>query len=429
MSATAYAGERWGSPFLWSVFAALTLLMPWIFESSLSITLLSQIGIAIVACLSYNILLGQGGMLSFGHAVYTGLGSFAAIHALNAWCTGTGGLPVSLVPLLGGLAGMGFAILFGYVTTRNSGAIFAMITLGVGELVFAIALVVPEFFGGEGGVSGNRVVGQAVLGISFGPAVQVYYLIAVYTFVCVGLMYAFTQTPLGRLLNATRDNPERVGFIGYDPQRVRYCAFIIAGFFAGISGGLGALNFEIVNAEVLGPTRSAAYLLFTFLGGTTFFFGPIVGAVLMVLAFALLSVWTKAWLFYLGAAFIWMVTVAPAGIAGLIMENVRLAQYGQLFKLLPSYGLLVLTGGGCVLAFSALVEMTYFQQLESGSGPIMYFLGLPLDTSAPACWLKVLALLALMVLAFVTVRRRFAKLWSTAQQAIEDKRLQAPRVE
>jgi ABC-type branched-subunit amino acid transport system permease subunit len=108
------------------------------------------------------------------------------------------------------------------------------------------------------------------------------------------------RTPLGRMLNAVRDNPERVEFVGYNTQRIRYTAFIIAGFFAGISGGLGALNFEIVTAEVVHAARSGAYLLFTFLGGATFFFGPILGAILMVLAFVLFSEFTKAWLLYLG---------------------------------------------------------------------------------------------------------------------------------
>ena len=250
--------NRWnariGSLRLWALFAALMLVAPKVFNSGLSVTMLSQMGIAIIACLSYNMLLGQGGMLSFGHAVYTGLGAFVAIHALNMY-SGSGVLPVSLVPVVGGFAGMAFAALFGYVTTRKSGTTFAMITLGMAELVFAMSLMVPEFFGGEGGVSGNRMVGSATWGVTFGPATQVYYLIAAYTLVCVVLMYAFTQTPLGRLLNAVRDNPERVEFIGYNPQRVRYTAFIIAGFFAGISGGLGALNFEIVNAEVVGAAR------------------------------------------------------------------------------------------------------------------------------------------------------------------------------
>ena len=164
MSAVTYTGARWGSIWMWLAFALAMLLMPRIFASGLSITLLSQMGIAIIACLSYNILLGQGGMLSFGHAVYTGLGAFVAIHALNAWCVASPAFPVSLVPLVGGVAGMVFAILFGYVTTRKSGTTFAMITLGFAELVFAISLMVPEFFGGEGGVSGNRVVGASVLG-------------------------------------------------------------------------------------------------------------------------------------------------------------------------------------------------------------------------------------------------------------------------
>jgi branched-chain amino acid transport system permease protein len=116
--------NRWnariGSLRLWAVFAAVMLVAPKVFSSGLSITMLSQMGIAIIACLSYNMLLGQGGMLSFGHAVYTGLGAFVAIHALNMY-SGAGVLPVSLVPVVGGLAGMVFAALFGYVTTRKSG--------------------------------------------------------------------------------------------------------------------------------------------------------------------------------------------------------------------------------------------------------------------------------------------------------------------
>ena len=261
---------RW---LIWSLFALVLAAMPLLFNSGLAITVLSQMGIAIIACLSYNMLLGQGGMLSFGHAVYTGLGAFLAMHALNSIGGGLP-LPVSLVPLVGGLAGIGFAVLFGYVSTRKSGTTFAMITMGLGELVFAMSLMVPEFFGGEGGVSGNRVTGQPFLGLTYGPPVQVYYLIAIYTFICVAAMFAFTRTPLGRMLNAVRDNPERVEFVGYNTQRIRYTAFIVAGFFAGISGGLAALNFEIVTAEVVGAGRSGAYLLFTFLGALPSFLAP-----------------------------------------------------------------------------------------------------------------------------------------------------------
>ncbi len=161
-------------------------------------------------------------------------------------------------------------------------------------------------------------------------------------------MFAFTRTPLGRMLNAVRDNPERVEFVGYDTQMVRYISFVIAAFFAGISGGLVALNFEIVTSEVVGAARSGAYLLFTFLGGATFFFGPIIGGILMVLAFVLLSEFTKAWLLYLGLIFLFMVMYAPGGVASLIMMNVRVAAFGFLKRLLPSYGLLADAGAGAV---------------------------------------------------------------------------------
>src|SRR6476469_6821878 len=102
---------------IWIGFAVLLAVLPWIFRSSLALTMLSQMGYLAIICLSYNILLGQGGMLSFGHAVYTGLGAFVAVHAMNRATQGAIMLPVIAVPLVGGLAGMLFAALFGYVTT------------------------------------------------------------------------------------------------------------------------------------------------------------------------------------------------------------------------------------------------------------------------------------------------------------------------
>ena len=400
---------------VWLGFALVLLVAPWMFTSNLSQTMLSQMGIAIIACLSYNFLLGQGGMLSFGHAVYSGMGSYFAIHALNAIGQGSLHLPVVVLPLVGGLAGMGFAILLGYVTTKKSGTTFSMITLGMAELVFAMSLMFSEFFGGEAGVSANRVVGEAFMGITFGPQRQVYYLIAFYTFVSVALLYALTQTPLGRILNAVRDNPERVEFVGYNTQQVRYRAFIIAGFFAGIAGGLGAINFEIVTAEVVGPARSGSYLLFTFLGGATFFFGPILGGILMVLAFVLLSEITKAWLLYLGLVFLFMVVYAPGGLAGLIMMNLRIAKTGALKRLLPSYVGLAIAMGLMLAGAGALVEMIYHLQLESGNGSQLHFAGWMLNTDSATTWGISVALLAIGLLAFEMVRRRFALIWGEIQ--------------
>jgi branched-chain amino acid transport system permease protein len=407
-----------GRVFVWGGFALLMLLAPMAVSGSLALSILSQIGIAIVACLSYNILLGQGGMLSFGHAVYTGLASFVAIHVLNQAGEGLP-VPVSLIPLVGGLAGAAFAIVLGFVTTRKAGTPFAMITLGIAELVFAMALMVPEFFGGEGGVSGNRTAGKPFMGITFGPPIQVYYLLAIYAFLCTAAMFAFTRTPLGRMLNAVRDNPERVEFVGYSTQRVRYLAFIIAGFFAGVSGGMYALHFEIATAEVVGAARSGAYLLFTFLGGATFFFGPIIGAVLMVLAGVLLSELTKAWLLYLGLVFLLMVMYAPGGVASLIMMNVRVAAFGRLRELLPTYAGLAAALAVVLLGAGAVVEMIYHLQLNDTAGPELGYLGLQLSVGSALHWLAALAVLAAGVGLLEALRRPFARRWAAIQQDIE----------
>ncbi|WP_439589548.1 branched-chain amino acid ABC transporter permease [Hydrogenophaga sp.] len=407
---------RW---IVWGLFALVLLLAPLVFTSSLSQTMLSQMGIAIIVCLSYNMLLGQGGMLSFGHAVYSGLGAFLAIHTLNLVSKGQWPIPVSLIPIVGGLAGVAFALVFGWVTTKKAATPFAMITLGIGELVYAMSLMFPEFFGGEGGIAGNRVTGSRPMGITFGPQIQLYYLIAIYTFVCTALMFAFTRTPLGRMLNAVRDNPERVEFVGYNTQVVRYLAFVIAAFFAGISGGLAALNFEIVTAEVVGGARSGAYLLFTFLGGATFFFGPIIGGILMVLAFVLLSEFTKAWLLYLGLIFLFMVMYAPGGVASLIMMNVRVAAFGMLRRVWTSYlalgmlALVVLVGAG------AMIEMVYHLQLNAALGDELKFLGATLNARSVNSWFGAAFVMLTGLGLFELARRQFLREWHDIQVEIE----------
>lgn len=408
---------------IWSLFALVIAVAPMLFTSSLSHTMLSQMGIAIIVCLSYNILLGQGGMLSFGHAVYSGLGSFLAIHTLNLVSKGNLGLPVSLIPIVGGLAGLFFAALFGWVSTKKSGTPFAMITLGVGELIYAMSLMFPGFFGGEGGINGNRVAGAKpeIFGftLTFGPQIQLYYLIGIYTFICTALMFALTRTPLGRMLNAVRDNPERVEFVGYDTQKVRYFGFLIAGFFAGVSGGLAALNFEIVTSETVRGDRSGAYLLFTFLGGATFFFGPIIGAVLMVLAFVLLSELTKAWLLYLGLIFLFMVMYAPGGIASLIMMNLRVAAFGRLRPLIGSYLALAGTAAVAFLGAAAMIEMVYHLQLDAAMGPTLKFLGMTLDSKGVNSWFGAAFVMLTGLGLFELTRRHFAVQWSETQEEIE----------
>lgn len=400
----------------WGGYALALAVAPLVFTSSLSHQVLSQVGIAIIACLSYGLLLGQGGMLSFGHAVYSGAGAFLAIHTLNAIGAGRIDLPVSLLPVAGGLAALAVGSVFGWLSTRRAGTPFAMITLGLGELAWAASLMATGVFGGEGGISGNRVVGARPGGISFGPQLQLYGLIAAYAFASTALMFAFTRTPLGRLLNAVRDNPERVEFLGHDPRVVRWVAFMVASFFAGVAGALAALNFEIVTPEAFSAQRSGAYLLFTFLGGSTLFFGPIVGAVLMVAAQVLLSDLTQAWLLYMGLAFLLVVLKAPGGLAGLAVDAWHLARQGRLRG--QWVGGLGLAGTGLagLAGAAALLEMIYHRKLDAALDPATPFLGLMLDSAQADAWVGAALLLATGLGLFELARREMVRRHAAATQ-------------
>ncbi|MCP4514922.1 MAG: branched-chain amino acid ABC transporter permease [Delftia sp.] len=410
-----------GRILIWGAFALALIVAPLVFTSSLALTMLSQIGYLIIICLSYNILLGQGGMLSFGHAVYTGLGSFIAIHAMNRASSGDWGIPLVLIPIIGGLGGMFFAALLGYVTTKKSGTTFAMITMGIGELVASMALMFPEFFGGEGGITTDRVYGKPFFGLTFGSGMEVYYLIAAYCFICTAAMFAFTGTPLGRMLNAVRDNPERVEFVGYNTQRVRYFSFIIAGFFAGVGGGLAAINFEIITAmDSVSVMRSGSYLLFTFLGGSLFFFGPIIGAVLLVLASVLLSELAKAWLLYLGLVFLLMVMYAPGGVASLIMMILRVARFGKWRRLAQPYLAIAASALVMIVGGAAIVEMIYHLQLNAALGPQVSFMGVQLDTSSASTWTVAVAIFVVGLGLLEVARRWCLRRWERIQEEIEE---------
>ena len=409
--------SRW---IVWSLFAVALVLAPLIFTKGASLSLLSQIGTAMIFGLSFNMLLGQGGMLSFGHAVYSGLGAFFAVHAMNLASHGTLPIPVTLIPLVGGVAGMFFGVLFGYVTTKKSGTTFSMITLGLVELVFASSLMFPGFFGGEGGVTTNRVIGTAFLGITYGPQIQVYYLIAAWLFVSTIGMYAFTQTPLGRIVNAVRDNPERVEFIGYDTQWVRYLTLILAAFFAGVAGGLATINFEIVSAENVSALRSGGVLLFTFIGGIGYFFGPLIGAVIGVFLTVMLSDYTQAWQLYLGLFFILIVMYAPGGVASLLMMNVRLIAYGKFGRVAPK--LLAICVAALVVATGAVmfIEMLYHITLDAANGPEMDLFGRAISTAKAGPWLLALLVVVVGAVAFRLLRPGFLQVWGNANTEIED---------
>ncbi|MES2197598.1 MAG: branched-chain amino acid ABC transporter permease [Pseudomonadota bacterium] len=378
---------------LWVAAAIVLLLLPKLFSSGGSLTTFSLIGISIIFALSYNILLGQTGMLSFGHAVYYGLGGFLVIHAINIISANKLPIPLPLVPLIGGLTGLLFAMLLGWVSTQRSGTAFAMISLGVAELIASSALILRTFFGGEAGISANRTKVFRLFDWSFGPQIQIYYLVAAWTLLAIIAMYALTRTPLGRMCNAVRDNPERVQFVGYDPHVVRYLAFCFSGFFAGIAGALAAINFEIANSAYLGAVQSGTVLFAAYIGGVGFFIGPIVGAVFVTFLSLGLSDLTQVWQLYFGLIFIAVVVFAPGGITGLLMMHRPLLKAGTIGKVLPSYLIAFVPTLAMLAGLILATEIIVFHAVHSGDDSHIKAFGVPFDAANRYVWAMAAVLL------------------------------------
>lgn len=285
---------------------------------------LAQAATMIVLALSYNLLLGETGLLSLGHAAPAGLGALAAAQFFSRHA-----LPLPLLPLVGGAGGAAFGVLLALVAARRAGTAFAMITLGVGELVAAAAWALPDWFGGEAGVSIDRASGPAIAGWTFGPDREAYWLIAAWCVLASAAIYAISRTPYARLANAVRDNAVRAAALGASPTRVRATMIVLASAFAGVAGTLTLINVELAASESVGMMRSAAVLIATVTGGAASFFGPALGALVWVAFSVGVASVSRAWMLYVGLFFVVVVLTTPDGIAGLAArQRARLARDG-----------------------------------------------------------------------------------------------------
>ncbi|WP_246669540.1 MULTISPECIES: branched-chain amino acid ABC transporter permease [unclassified Bradyrhizobium] len=396
---------------VWSVAIVVVAGLPFLFSSGGAISVMNLIGISVIFSLSYNILFGQSGMLSFGHAVYYGIGGFAAVHSINIATTLGLPIPLPLIPILGGVAGLVTACLLGWPSTRGGGMTFAMISLGIAELVLSLSLILNDVFGGEAGVSTNRTQLPPMFGLTFGSQRQVYYLIVVWTVISVAAMRALTRTPLGQMCNAVRDNPERAEFVGYDPQVVRYIAFCFAGFFAGIAGALAAINFEIANATYLGAAQSGLPLFAAYIGGSGQFIGPMLGAILVTLLTVTLSDITAVWQLYFGILFVLVVMFVPEGIAGLLRRHASLIDARAMSGVLIAY--LIAAIPTAVLVAGAILSIELMVGYVSGEQSKEIF-GIRLVATDPRVILLASALLLGGYLPARASWRHIANAWNLA---------------
>jgi branched-chain amino acid transport system permease protein len=385
---------RFKQAWIWISALAIAVAAPWAFynygtgrHSGFVLSMLSQMGMMSILALSYNMLLGQAGLFSLCHATFFGIGGYATIHFLNMAGAGSLPLPMEVIPLLAGLSGLGLAIVFGYMATKQRATAFAMITLGIGELMVTAALMFHHFFGGEGGVNADRMIGHSLFGLKYASGIQVYYLILAWALGATLAMFFLTLTPLGRMANATRDNFERVQFMGYDPRIVRFLQFALSGFFAGIGGGLYAITYEIVTFDALAAPLSANALLMAYIGGSGAFGGPILGAVLITLLQSGVSLMSNSWLVYVGVLFISMVIFAPNGIMGLVMAHAPIVCAGQFGRLAVPYVRVALPGIFMLLGFVGLVELMSFLTIGAAQGKTLILFGNKIDVHAVLPWL------------------------------------------
>ncbi len=389
----AHVGGTFSAVMPWIIAAAALALLPMVFGSSSSITIMNQMAITVIFALSYNMLLGQGGMLSFGHAVYMGLGGFMSMHVLN-WIEDYEILfPLPFLPIIGGLFGMAFGALIGSFSTRRAGTVFAMISLGVGELIAACSIIIVAFFGGEEGVSGDRTYAP-FLGIEFLTQISVYYLICFWVLISALGMFLFSRTPLGRMANAVRDNPERAEFLGYSSRWVRFGSFVFSGFFAGVAGSLFAINYEILTEENLNLATSGSILLVAFLGGVGYFVGPIIGAVVFTLLQTVLSLETDIWQLYLGALFVATVMFFPQGLAGLIAMHAPSWRMGKAGLLFVPYVKTLIPGAIGFIGCAVLMEMLFHVRHASPGDNEMSVFGIVFDSHSILPWVVAAALAA-----------------------------------
>jgi len=229
---------------------------------------------ALFAC-AFNLLLGFGGLLSFGHAMFFGTSGYAAAHAAKVW-----GLTPELSVLFATVCATVLAWVVGLLAIRRQGIYFAMITLALSQMVFFVYLQTP-FTGGEDGIQG--VPHGYLFGfIDLNNEAAMYIFVMAIFLLGFGLVWRIVHSPFGQVLKAIRENEQRALSLGYDTDRFKLIAFILSGTVAGMAGGTKALVFQLASLTDVHWTMSGEVVLMTLVGGLGTLFGPVVGAAVIV---------------------------------------------------------------------------------------------------------------------------------------------------
>jgi branched-chain amino acid transport system permease protein len=265
---------------------------------------------------SYNVLFGYAGLLSFGHAAYFGMGAYVAIILYKFF-----GCPLLLGIVAGGVGGALLGAVFGVFLARFRALPFALLTVAFNQFIFTAAEKWRRVTGGDDGMAGQRpdLYVPGFGSIDMLSQVNWYYVVLIIVVLCVGYCYFFSKTPLGRINMCMRENEERTGFVGYNTYATKLVIYVMSTFFAGLAGALASSYQEFVSTNFIHLDKGADVLIMTFVGGSGTFWGPILGACFLTYINDVLSSMTKHWHIVQGAMFIALVMFAPQGLSGLLL--------------------------------------------------------------------------------------------------------------
>jgi branched-chain amino acid transport system permease protein len=273
--------------------------------------------------MGFNLLFGYMGLLSFGHAAFLGIGSYL---------TGIGivhyGMPWGIAILVGIIGAAIGGLIMGYLAIRTRGIYFSMVTLALGQIVYYIFYKAESLTGGENGLRGVRVDHFNILGIpvDFLNPLTKYYVILFFVVIAIWLISRILSSPLGAVMEAIRENEKRAAACGFDVARTKLLVFVLSAAICGLAGSLRALHLSIVPIDSLHYLQSGQAVMMSILGGMGTFFGPFVGAAVMLYLEDVVTTFTKHWMAVVGLVFMFFVLFFPKGIWGTILSKLQINQ-------------------------------------------------------------------------------------------------------
>lgn len=284
--------------------------LPYLTEGAPFLLILaSHAAIAAIVALSLDLLTGNVGLLTFGHAAWYGFGAYAAgLISINLTAEMLYVLPLTAVITAAIAASVGI------VLVRQIGKTFAILTLAFSQIMFAAVFVFSKVTGGEDGLQG--IPNGTLFGYEVASKAAWYWLLYIVLLVSLVAALHFRRTPMGRACIAIRENTERSRFIGLDVRRLKLIAFVASASLGSVAGGLHALFTGASSPDLLHWVESGKILMYVVLGGVGTIVGPVLGAGVFTLAEHYVSSWTDAWQIYFGALFVLIVIVAPGGLYG-----------------------------------------------------------------------------------------------------------------